>query len=278
MRTLARLRTTYIFGCSSTYKIACSLTDGVLVRVAHDQEALGLGTIAGVGPLSPDSVNDRVFEVEIPIAPAALAHIDENLRGAQVDLTLQLYGHFFVHVDEEPQDGAPSFPGNGWSSVSLQAGGTSDLRIQIARSDWYTRVLQPLGAEEYVPIEIRLPVGELHSDSDAAVSHIREAERTYALGDDPATFGRCRAALDAMPGAKKQIYENIADPLKRQRIDELARVFGEYMHSGRHVADSGPDQGTFPVDHRDAAFVLSTTKLLVAYSARLLESLSTDGS
>ncbi len=244
-----------------------------MCRLVCDQELIGSGAIIGVGPVSPNMVMDQSLEVEIPLAPRSLGYVDEQLRGDHLDFTLQLHGRFCVHNGQTPEGGAPQFPGAGWDSVELRPDSTTDLRFQVARSDWFSLVLQPLRAEQYMPVEIRIPASlhELHTEFSRATVHIQEAERAYAMGDDPATFSRCRAAIDALPGAKKNIYDKFADPLKRERVNELARILGEYLHSGRHIAQSGSEEGDFPVDHRDAAYALSATKLLVSYTSRLLD-------
>jgi len=57
--------------------------------------------------------------------------------------------------------------------------------------------------------------------------------------------------------------------LRRAKINALAKALGDYLHSGRHVAPGGQQQGDFPVDHRDAAYVLGSTRLLIAYTSQI---------
>ncbi len=57
---------------------------------------------------------------------------------------------------------------------------------------------------------------------------------------------------------------------KRQKIDALLDQTGKYFHAGRHVSKTGPQQGEFPVDHRDAEFALALAKFFLAYIAKLL--------
>jgi hypothetical protein len=211
------------------------------------------------------------IEVEIPTTIAALAHIDRLMRGATVDLSLHLRGRLHTAPQAAPPDKV-NFPSRGeWSSMSVGVTSASQLFFQVARSDWFTNVVQPLQLETYVPVEIRIPNGTLAAEFRAALACISEAEKAYNLGDDPSTFTHCRGALDALPSAKKHIYDRIDDGIKRDSVDGYAHALGGLLHSGRHVAAGGDRAGTFPVDHRDAAFALAATKLLVAYTSRLID-------
>ena len=82
----------------------------------------------------------------------------------------------------------------------------------------------------------------------------------------------CRAALDALPGAKTNIFDAIPEGKKRDAINELTRQIGVYIHSGRHVEPNarGQQAGEFPIDQRDALFVYNTTKLLLSHIYTLL--------
>jgi len=84
-------------------------------------------------------------------------------------------------------------------------------------------------------------------------------------------FGECRAAIDALPGDKTDIFAAMAEGRKRDAINELTKSIGKYIHSGRHVVpNSGGEQaGEFPVDQRDALFAYNTTKLLLSQIASL---------
>ncbi len=107
--------------------------------------------------------------------------------------------------------------GEGWRRVAISKTGTTRLNIQIARSDWFTQVIQPLGPDQYIVTEIKVPGGSLREGFQKAVQHLESAERAYATGDDPATFFYCRAAIDSLPGAKQNIFDNVTDEPKRAR-------------------------------------------------------------
>ena len=52
-----------------------------------------------------------------------------------------------------------------------------------------------------------------------AVSNLDNAERPYASGDDAAVFVHLRGALDALPGAKKAILDDIRDERKESWVE-----------------------------------------------------------
>jgi hypothetical protein len=205
---------------------------------------------------------DSTYDVEIAVTRQALAFLNEHLTGNALDLVVQFSGWMRVHgiaLDGSPVDH--------WETVGT--GRNAWVSLQVARSDWYTRVLEPIGIGKFVAFEMPIPSVEAQEFQQALV-HLAEAERQYVTGSDPGVFSSCRAALDALPGAKKRIYDVVDDERKRTEIDDLARQIGEYLHTGRHVAEDGAQKGEFPVDHRDAEFALATTRMLVAYTAKLL--------
>ena len=63
-------------------------------------------------------------------------------------------------------------------------------------------------------------------------------------------FGECRAAIDALPGDKTDIFAAMPEGKKRDAIDDLTKSVGKYIHSGRHVVPNtgGELAGEFPVD------------------------------
>lgn len=54
---------------------------------------------------------------------------------------------------------------------------------------------------------------------------------------------------------------------------ELLKQAKSYFNSGRHVSKSDSSQeGSFPVDHRDAEFALYLSRIFLAYTVKLLAS------
>jgi hypothetical protein len=53
------------------------------------------------------------------------------------------------------------------------------------------------------------------------LNHLAEAHRALTNGNPPAVFGRCRAAIDALPGNKVKIFDSMPAGCKRDAIDNL---------------------------------------------------------
>jgi len=55
-------------------------------------------------------------------------------------------------------------------------------------------------------------------------------------------------------------------------LDELLKKVGEFLHAGRHVSTEGTEQGTFAVDHLDAAFAIDLMRVLLSHLSLMLSS------
>jgi hypothetical protein len=229
------------------------------------EEMLGDGILTGVEAVH----GECSASVEVPVSRAALDQLTTLVRGDQVDLVLRLSGWLRARDDNEDSRQFASSPEPGvWTFVGFGLGRQTELRFQIARSDWFSQVLQPIGTTEYVSIEIAVPAGDLALKP--AVNQLAEAERAYAEGDDPAVFARCRAATEALPGATKQIFDGLSNPTESEALDELVLRANTYFHRGRHVMKEGDRRGEFPVTHADARFALGLAKLLVGHVGQVL--------
>jgi len=229
-------------------------------------ERIGDGIVTGVDV----RFTEHPFRLETPIGRAALEYLDSVAAGDHIQLTLLLSG--WLRACNQNEDG-PQFasepPRGEWAFEAFGAARQTELHFEVARSDWFTRVLQPIGTTEYVSTEILLPHGD--ASLRQCVQRLKEADRAFSLGDDPTVFARCRAALDALSGAPKSVFAGLADPDEREKLDALLRAAGQYLHRGRHVRSEGTAQaGEFPVDHADARFALNLMKLLVAHVSKVL--------
>jgi hypothetical protein len=189
----------------------------------------------------------------------------------RLTLTLALKGVFrYRHSWPQPTGlahglGEPDV----WHLELVGPSGTMDLDVQVARSDWYEQVVEQLGIGSYV-------VTPLFFSYEArswrpALEHLQNAGRAVVDGNPPAVFAACRAAIDALPGAKLNIFDAMPEGKRRDAINELTKDIGQYIHSGRHVVpnDGGEEAGDFPVDQRDAVFVYNMTKLLLSHITNL---------
>lgn len=192
----------------------------------------------------------------MPISREAVQYVTDRIIGDKIDFILELSGWLEVHrertdddppyMGETPSPGQPGF-------LMVGGGGRGQIRMQIDRGHWFTQVMDPVGTLTYVVTEIPLPKGSGSVWAfQPVLNHLREAERNYAAGDDAGVFFRCRAALEALPGAPKDIFAGLADPNLAECINALTKESVDYLHRGRHTQREGEQRGEFPVDHADA--------------------------
>lgn len=83
------------------------------------------------------------------------------------------------------------------------------------------------------------------------------------------TFDTIRAQGRIRPALRIDLHgAAIADLGKRTALDQLVRQLVNFLHEGRHPSDNGPQQGQFPVDHRDTTFALAMSKFFLSYIAQ----------
>jgi len=241
----------------------------VTLRLEYCQELIGEGRAVGV-----DVFYDRAqVNFEVATSQRLLRHVTDGLAPTatvvQLDAKLSGVGRFYMDPNAPSPQGqvrmADDPPPGEWREFSVSSGHTSAL--QVGRGEWYERVLAPTRNEQYRYLEVALPRDDkaLGIEWGNAVGHLASAERAYASGDDPAVFVHLRGALDALPGAKQQILDDITDQAKRADLDDLLKQAGKFLHDGRHVAPDGTGAGTFPVDHLDAAFALDLFRTLLSH-------------
>lgn len=229
------------------------------LRLHVEREYVGETTVVGgyVG------TNGNSVQVEIPVSREGLAFIGQHVAGDAIEFEAELSG--LLRMDSGSQN--PDAPATG-STLAFGRSRQVRIRVRLARSDWFARVLQPLGAEEFLFIEASIPRGRSGKEWAAALKRLSDADKAYATGVDPSVFSSCRAALDALPGAPKDIVRGLDHEKKTQALDDVFKYTGRFFHLGRHVDREGDTHGEFPVDHLDAEFALGLTKLLVAYASR----------
>lgn len=215
------------------------------------------------------SPGDTQLTVEIPVDRAALEYLDQVAEDGQIKASLRLSGWLRGQDNNAdlPQYASRPQPGE-WVFERFGHASQTELSYRIARSDWFTQVLEPLGTVDYFCTEIAIPRGD--SPLRNSANHLQAAERAFRAGNDSQVFVACRAVVDTLPNAPKGIFNSLEYKRERETLDSLLLAAGNYFHLGRHPADAGRQEGDFPVDHADAAFALNMTKLLLANTARVL--------
>jgi len=231
------------------------------LQVQYAGEVLAEGTSSG------DFVDfyDRRVIVESPIGRRALEFVNERLVADRVDLTLLLSGWMRIHYDPEDGESLPvDLPADGWTFTTFGMNSTASIMLQVPRGEWFKQVIEPVGTIEYVLTEIPLLKGGVGVALEKSYKQLQEAERHWATGNDPSVFFHCKGAIEALPGWPQRIFDPLVDQTKAKYLDRLVHSAKNYFDHGRHIAQSGLQEGEFPVDHQEAQFALALTKVLLA--------------
>ena len=238
------------------------------MQVQYANEVLAEGTAAGEFV----DFHDRRLIVEAPITRTALQFVNDRLVGDRVDLTLQLSG--WMRIRYQPEEGEALPPGSpatdDWIFTTFGVMSISALVLQVPRGEWFRRVIEPVGTHEYLLTEIPLLKGGVGASLEKSYKQLQEAERHWVTGNDPSVFFHCKGAIEALPGWPQQIFDSLVDRTKAEYLDKLVHSAKNYFDHGRHIAQSGIQEGEFPVDHREAEFALALTKVLLAEAAAVL--------
>jgi hypothetical protein len=234
------------------------------VRVMFGQELLGETRIVGEHIGS----QGRSIQIEIPTTHRMLNHVTDQLGAqSQVNLTLSWYGILRVLWEtggsEARYQGDPE-PGE-WTDLQIDEG-NHEQPIMISRSDWYSRIVTSIGTSDFIFTEVAVPRGPIGDDWRFAIDLLDQAEKAFVLGDNAAVFVHLRGAIDALPGAKKNIFDDLPEP-QRKYVNDLAKHIGEFLHAGRHIAKLDDGIKGFPVNHVDARFAMNLVKVLLSYAS-----------
>ncbi len=238
------------------------------VGLSFQNEVLGMGWSREPGREIDSFGTDLTFVV--PLMHRAIHFVHEHVRDHEIQFTLQFSGATFARDDRprEKWQGAPEMESGKWFFNPIRE---ANLVMNLAGSDWVKYVLEPVGFGNYILMEMPVPTVPDRKRWEDALTHLTQAEQQFALGNDPGVFQYCRAMIESLEGYPKRIFAALGDEEKRQKVDALLDQAGKYFHAGRHVSKTGPQQGEFPVDHRDAEFALALAKFFLAYVAKLVQ-------
>lgn len=248
--------------------------EDITLRLECRKELIGEGRAVGAQVQSDNSP----VTFEVATSQRLLQYITDGLQPSAtvVELEAKLSGFVLVTINENQPTASVlprlvTDPGPG-ESKRLTIPNRMASPLQVPRTEWYERVLAPTRNEQYRYLEMALPKDDKALDSEwtSSVNHLAQAEQAYAAGDDPAVFLHLRGALDSLPGAKQKVLDDISNPEKRAHLDAILKKAGEFLHAGRHVAADGTQQGTFPVDHLDAAFAINLMRVLLSHLSLML--------
>jgi hypothetical protein len=203
--------------------------------------------------------------IELPLSREAWAHLsDLPPTGGSMVLQLDLSGQMQVWHDIDQSEEGHFWPRperQEWTTVAIDA---EEYRIFVPRSEWVSRVVEPIGGTEILVFELENSAVNA-SRLRKAFDHLQRARRHYAEGHDAEAAGACYSALEALPGAPKEVVSSIGDPDKRQNVDALIKAVKAYCHAGRHVSKVDEMAGSFAAEHIDARFAIGLTTVLLAH-------------
>ncbi len=236
-------------------------------RLISQDELLGQSLIIGETARGSASA----FDLEFPTTHRLIHHVTEKLGQTDaVPLELSLYGQIRVTwtpgPDMQTMVGEPS---SGEPTEMHLVEGNHRMQVSIPRSDWYSKVIAPIGATDFLHVEIRIPKGTIGDAWRATATLLNQAERAYTIGDDAAVFNHLRGAFDSLPGAKQNIFDSLPEP-KKSEIDSLVKALSQYLHAGRHVNVIVAGDKGFPVDHQDAGLAINLMKVLLSYVSQAI--------
>lgn len=185
--------------------------------------------------------------------------------GDSVVLEVALSGQMYVWHDIDDAEEAHAWPRpkrQEWTRLAID---DTDLRIFVPRSEWLSRVVEPVNRTEFLVYELETKVADATPGLRKALGHLQRARRHYVEGHDAEALGACYSAMEALPGAPKSIVSAIGDVDKRKHVDALIRAIKDYCHAGRHVSKSEDLAGTFSAEHVDARFAIGLTTVLLTH-------------
>ncbi|MGI8562614.1 MAG: hypothetical protein ACR2MZ_03500 [Candidatus Dormibacter sp.] len=239
----------------------------LVVDVTAGTEVIGHGEARQVGTRISSS-NDGNVQVEVPVSPGAIRYVNEISRGAVVHLRLSFQGLVrYRRSAEITVQGALSQPPGQWEELN---GGIPPMEVDVPRSTWVKAVLEPLGTERYIWIELPLPPLPAGHRWETVLEHLQLAERRNQEGSDADVLIRCYDALGALaPTDPKAIIPADINAEKRAVLDKALLEFRDFLQRGRHPQKTGDARGRYDTDHRDSEFALAMTKVWLTYIARL---------
>lgn len=241
------------------------------MRLSCQGELLGEGWLGGPSLTYTYPTSEAI---EVPTTHRMIQYVTDTLsQSPTVSLELGWSGMVRLTLSEDRPVRIASDPAPG-QHVERRVHDGTPISMQVARSDWLSKVLSPIRQEDFLYLEVAVPRDTAaNAEWRSTLNLLNAAENAYANGDDVSVFTNLRGAIDSLPGAKQHIFDSLPEP-KRSKIDELLKRFGEYLHTGRHVAGSDAVESRFPVNHLDAAFAIAACKVLLSYASLTLATAS----
>ncbi len=267
IRLQGRLAPRLILGLVLSTPAAGITTTLTVVRV----DLLWNDELLGSGNIVDERLNhfDQHRSIELPSSRRLVQEVTDRLgTGATVVFRVRFEGAATVVIRPDAQD-IPRMVGDpeAGQPFSVHFNTNNDFQYAVPRTTWYEQVVARLGDSDYLALDVLIPRGATGEPWRQTMNHVASARRSYTNGDDSVVFHHLRAAFDALPGAKQNIFDLLPEP-KRGEVDKLVGAVSHFLHAGRHVTKV---DGTFPVDHIDAGLALNLMDVLLSYVSRAVE-------
>ena len=243
----------------------------LVTKVMFENEVIGKGTIIG----KYTSWHGISGQIEIPTTQRMLQFVTSRLSNNS-DVPLKIFFDGLIQVKWNPNDTDAKMAGDPEPGEVKQyeIHGSMPSSYNIPRSDWYNKVIQPIGDDNYLYFEVAIPKRDTATQWNRALTHLQDAEKVFALGDDAGVFSKLKAMFEALPGAPHNIFDSLPSP-KKEELNQLVKSFVGFINHGRHVSKGGDSVGLFPVDRLDSENAIAITKVFVSYISRSLSAIET---
>jgi hypothetical protein len=241
-------------------------------QLQSKEELIGKGEMVENGPILYDNF-DTSLRYDVLINRLVLDYAQQHFVNYNLPLDVEISMLLNVKFRSQAAAQVVAPTGQEWENrLWLISTKPTRVTIEIPQGDWINNVLNPLAIQEHILIEMTIPPISEREKWKNALTHLETAQERLIGGDDTGVLAACFAAFEAVArgGDYGHIFDKIADEEKRKQVDKLFFAAKNYLNSGRHTIRSGPQQGEFAADHRDAMFALGLARLCISYTAQLL--------
>lgn len=210
------------------------------VVLDHTRAARAVPVRMSVTPAEPFMVipgEHRPGEVVAPMSTAVLRAINDGRGGGDVTYALTITAVVAPVLAEK--SGALGVP---WKINIVEHDYDSAVKGVIPQSSWVD-MMRVLGWDETELVE--MPVGRLRGRFPRAYEAYIEATEHHRRGNWRKCLASCREVFEAMawtqmPKGSTTVdmtaLRGLFDPSsKGDKLDQVVKVFGEYLHLGRHA-------------------------------------------
>jgi hypothetical protein len=185
----------------------------------------------------------------------------------------------YLDLDRGKLEALESMRNGGGLSFSMGLFGTSveggrhsltstQLAYTAAQGVWVP-ILEKMGYEKRLLLEVPMPDPVVSPHISGAVQHLEKAQRQLALGYAREAVGACRDALESLKPFLGDTGQDLGDAQKRSKKDRLLnlrRALHQITHPAHHA---DPAAAQFDYGRIDAVSIISSVAGLIGWADRL---------